>query len=134
MRGQCEDGERVERGSVQQRVPEALAGQQHDEVHHELGVEHQEPGHACAHHPTAILNEPQRAIGSRVARMRDADDYAARQAPGLHIWPGGQQRVVLLHVSQSVVGGLHPDLRGAQNFCNKLKKKIWILKVAVGVY
>lgn len=110
MRGQGQHGEGVEGCPVQQRVPEALAGQQHDEVHHELGVEHQQPGHGGAHHPAAVVDEPQSAVPGRRAHVAAPHHDSSCQAAALHIWASGQQRVVLLHVPQSVVRRLHPVL------------------------
>lgn len=108
--GQREHGQRVEEGPVQERVPEVFRGQEHDKVDHKLGVQHQEPGHGGTHHTTAVLNEPHGAVPCAVAPVMWPNNHSGRQAPWLHICTWGQQRVVLLHVSQSVVWRLHHAL------------------------
>lgn len=110
MWGQCKHSQGVEGGPIQQWVPEILGGQQHDEVHYELSVQHQEPGHGCTHHTTAVLNEPQCPVPCRVACMGTSNHHSACQAPRFNICTCRQQWVVLLHISQSVVWRLHPAL------------------------
>lgn len=99
VRGQREHRQRVEGSSVQQRVPEVLCGQKHDEVHDKFGIQHEEPGHGCAHHTAAVLNKPQCAVPCCVTHVGTPDHHSGCKATRLNIRTRRQQRMVLLHVS-----------------------------------
>lgn len=58
VRGEGEESEAVEDDPVEEAVDHVLGRQQHDEHHHELGVEDQEPGDDAAHDAAAVTDEP----------------------------------------------------------------------------
>lgn len=83
VRRQRQHGQEVKRHAIDERVPEAFGGEQHDKVHDEFCVHNQKPGHEGAHHPAAVLNEPDTA--------------------GCHLLlPSAEQGLVLLHIPQPV--------------------------------
>lgn len=99
MRGEREEREAVEDHAVAEGVDHVLAGQQHDEHHHELGVEDQEPGDDAAHDAAAVADEPHGAGG--VAR-RGRGAVLGPQVVGLPLdVPGAMRRT------------LHPTRPGA---------------------
>lgn len=71
MRGEGEEREAIEDHPVEEAVDHVLGRQQHDEHHHELGVEDQEPGDDAAHDATAVADEPHGA-GAVAGRGRGA--------------------------------------------------------------
>lgn len=71
MRGECEESEAVEEHAVEEAVGHVLGREQHDEHHHELGVEDQEPGDDAAHDAAAVADEPH-GVGAGAGRGRGA--------------------------------------------------------------
>ena len=71
VRGEGEESEAVEDHAVEEAVEHVLGRQQHDEHHHELGVEDQKPGDDAAHDATAVADEPHGA-GAGAGRGRGA--------------------------------------------------------------
>jgi len=69
--GEGEEPQAVEDHPVEEAVDHALGGQQHDEHHHELGVEDQEPGDDAAHDAAAVADEPH-GVGAVAERGRGA--------------------------------------------------------------
>ncbi|TNN61838.1 hypothetical protein EYF80_027955 [Liparis tanakae] len=69
--GEGEEAQAVEDHPVEEAVDHALGGQQHDEHHHELGVEDQEPGDDAAHDAAAVADEPH-GVGAVAERGRGA--------------------------------------------------------------
>ncbi len=71
MRGEGEESEAVEDHPVEEAVDHVLGRQQHDEHHHKLGVEDQEPGDDAAHDAAAVADEPH-GVGAGAGRGRGA--------------------------------------------------------------
>lgn len=71
VRGEGEESEPVEDHPVKEAVRDVLGRQQHDEHHHELGVEDQEPGDDAAHDAAAVADEPH-GVGAVAGRGRGA--------------------------------------------------------------
>lgn len=92
VRRQRQHSQEVKCHAVNERVPEAFGGEQHDKVHHKFCVHNQKPGHEGAHHPAAVLDEPD-AAGSHL------------------LLPSAEQGLVLLHIPQPVAWRLHSLLR-----------------------
>ncbi len=90
MGGQRQHSQAVEDQPVDDGIPEALGGQQHDEGDHKVSEEDQEPGDDGTHHATAVLNEP---------------EALCRAAGTLYHILLVQQGALLLHISQPVAGG-----------------------------
>lgn len=83
VRCQRQHSQKVKCHTIDERVPEAFGGEQHDKVHDKFCVHNQKPGHESAHHPTAVLDEP--------------------DAAGCHLLlPSVEERLVLLHIPQPV--------------------------------
>ncbi len=92
VRRQRQHSQEVKRHAIDESVPEAFGGEQHDKVHHKLCVHNQRPGYEAAHHPAAVLNEP--------------------DAAGCHLLlPSAEQGLVLLHIPQPVSRRLHSHLQ-----------------------
>lgn len=89
---QRQHSQEVKRHAVDERVPEAFGGEQHDKVHHEFCIHDQKPGYEGAHHPAAVLDEP--------------------DAAGRHfLLSSAEQGLVLLHIPQPVSWRLHSHLQ-----------------------
>lgn len=58
VRRKGEKGQGVEQSPVHDAVCQILGGQQHDEQHHDLGIQHQQPGDDNAHDATSVPDEP----------------------------------------------------------------------------
>lgn len=58
MRGECKESKAVKDRPVEEAVGHILSGQQHDEHHHKLGVEDQEPGDDATNDAAAVADEP----------------------------------------------------------------------------
>lgn len=71
VRGEGEEGKAVEEHPVEEAVRHVLGRQQHDEHHHKLGVEDQEPGDDAAHDAAAVADEPH-GVGAGARRGRGA--------------------------------------------------------------
>lgn len=71
VRGEGKESEAVEDHPVEEAVEHVLGRQQHDEHHHELGVEDQKPGDDAAHDAAAVADEPHGA-GAGAGRGRGA--------------------------------------------------------------
>lgn len=103
MRGEGEEGEAVEDDAVEEAVGHVPGGQQHDEHHHELGVEDQEPGDDAAHDAAAVADEPH-GVGAGAGRRRGAV-------------LGPQVASVPLDVPGAVRRALHPTAAVAPTAC-----------------
>lgn len=71
MRGEGKESEAVEDHPVEEAIDHVLGGQQHDEHHHKLGVEDQEPGDDATHDAAAVADEPH-GVGAGAGRGRGA--------------------------------------------------------------
>lgn len=103
VRGEGQEGQAVEDDAVEQAVDHVLGGQQHDEHHHELGVEDQHPGDDAAHDAAAVADEPH-GVGAGAGRWGGA--VLGPQVAGLP-----------LDVPGAVRRALHPTALGAPATC-----------------
>lgn len=103
MRGQGEEGQAVEQHPVEEAIDHVLGRQQHDEHHHELGVEDQEPGDDAAHDAAAVADEPH-GVWAGAGRGRGA--VLGLQVPSLP-----------LDVPGAVSRALHPTTPAAPTAC-----------------
>lgn len=71
MGGEGEERQAVEDHPVDEAVGHILGRQQHDEHHHELGVEDQGPGDDAAHDAAAVADEPH-GVGAAAGLGRGA--------------------------------------------------------------
>lgn len=98
VRGEGEESESVEDHPVEKAVENVLGRQQHDEHHHKLGVEDQEPGDDAAHDAAAVADEPH---GVRAGAGRGRGAVLGPQVAGLPLdVPGAVRRA--LHPTASV--------------------------------
>lgn len=92
MRGEGEERQPVEDEPVEKAVHDAFGRQQHDEHHHKLGVEDQEPGDGAAHDAAAVADEPH-GVGAAVGRWGGA--VLGLQVAGLPLdVPGALRRAL----------------------------------------
>ena len=116
MRGEGEEGQAVEHHAVDEAVCQVLGGQQHDEHHHELCVEHQHPGDDRAHDAAGVPDEPHgggRGGGDDV--LGDGDTLLGLQVAGPGLLTGLRSAMVppamlpaaVLRVPASVHRALH---------------------------
>lgn len=92
VRGEGEERQPVEDEPVEKAVHDAFGRQQHDEHHHKLGVEDQEPGDGAAHDAAAVADEPH-GVGAAVGRWGGA--VLGLQVAGLPLdVPGALRRAL----------------------------------------
>lgn len=99
MRSEGEESQAVEDDPVEEAVDDVLGGQQHDEHHHKLGVEYQEPGDDAAYDAAAVADEPH-GVGAGAWR-----GWGAVLGPQVASLP--------LDVPGAVRRALHPTTPGA---------------------
>lgn len=108
VRGEGEEGKRVENGSVDQAVDQILGGQQHHKHHHKGSVEDQQPGDDGADDAAGVPDEPHgRGRGGSDDVFGDGDSLLSLQVVG-HSARGTLASSVF-HVPASVHGVLHPS-------------------------
>lgn len=104
VRSEGQEGQAVKEHPVEEAVDHILGREQHDEHHHKLGVEDQEPGDDAAHDAAAVADKPH---GVRAGARRRRGTVLGLQVASLP-----------LDVPGAVRRALHPTTPVAPTSCS----------------